>query len=285
MKKNGLIALTCLIAIFMFSGCSSTSSRSISYIKDYISSNTEYGLDDLHVVEKENGKFAIVATFDKNTSLDKFVPQTKDIISVSNEAAAKKNIAINYVNTIIYLEDSMYCAYVGWSSENGALYTDKGDRIENVDIDNVDAEIEKLFQEKESANQLEKSHLNIDQIKSSTKETIIADTDLTISYVDIFENNDWSLNINVGISGKEKNDSVITQFGTFVEQIMTAVDKSAKENETLIKMVTIGISDNSDMPIVNWITENCETGLLSDYRNKKVSYENISAKDIQSYLE
>lgn len=285
MKKNGLIALTCLIVIFVFSGCSSTSSRNISYIEDYISNNTEYGLDDLRVVEKENGKVAIVATFDKNTSLDEFVPQTKDIISVSNEAAAKKNIAINYVNTIIYLKESTYCEYVGWSSESGALYTDKGDRIENVDIDNVDAEIEKLFKEKESANQSAEAHLNINQIKALIEKAIIDSTDLSISYVDIFENNDWTLNINVGISGKEKNDSVITQFGAFVEQVISAIDKSTSENKVSVKMVSIGISDNSDMPIINWISENCETGLLSDYRNEKVSYENILAKDIQSYLE
>lgn len=285
MKRNRLIILTCLIVLSIFSGCSSASSRNISYIEDYISGNTEYELDDLRVVEKENGKVAIVATLDKNTSLDEFVPQTKDIVSISNEAAAKKNIAVNYVNTIIYLKDSTYCEYIGWSSENGTLYTDKGDRIENTDIDNVDAEIEKLFKEKESANQLAKSHLNINQIKSSIKETIIAGTDLTISYVDIFEYNDWTLNINVGISGKEKNDPVITQFGAFVEQVMTAVDKSVNENETVIKLITIGISDNSDMPIVNWISENCETGLLSDYRSEKISYDNISVKDIQSYLE
>lgn len=287
MKKSGIIILIFLMLLLVCSGCSSVSENNLSYIKEYIYDSVDYELDDLRVVEEENGIITIVATFDKNTSLEDFVPRTKDIISISNEAAENKNTSINRVNTIIYLQDISYCEYIGWSSENGTLYTEnyREDKVENVDIDNVNAEIEKLLAKKEHTYKLLQSHLNINQIISSTKAKIISDTDLETSYVDIFENKDYSLTINVGISGKEKNDTIIEQFGMFVEQVMVAINKSVIENETVIKMVTVGISDNNDMPIVNWITGNSEVGLLTDYRSDKTSYDNIAITNIQSYLD
>ena len=299
MKKNTLIALTCLIITFISSVyCFFPESEdNTAYIKDYIYNNIEYGLEDMHVIEEEDGTIKITATFEKNTPIDKFVPYTKDMIFVSEEAASAKNLTIEYVNTAMYMKGktSDYFTYFGWRSDTGTLYTDDGDWIDDVDIDRIDSEVAMLFLEKEPDVKLKRSHANIEQIKISITNAIrlsignvIPSGTKGLSHIRIDEKEDWTLDISVSRLHKTIYDPVIPQFGRFVQQIMKAIDQSAEENEAVINLVMIGIYDYEDLPIVMWVTGDCETGILVDSRKDRDNereYKNVTIEDIQSYFE
>ena len=281
MKKVVLLALVTVL-VLMLVGCSDGIDE---YIKTYITDNIGYELGDLRVVKEDDSRFTIIATLKNNTSLEEFVPFTEKMISVSEEAANNKNVFINYVNTIIYLIDNDYYDYIGWSSRNGALYASNGGRVENIALENIDEEIENMFKRREDANKSVAAHLNFDKIKPAIQNYIIENTEFPISYVDIFEGNNWKLTINVGINGKEENDAIIERFEIFVEQVMNAISETAQENEAFIGLVLISISDKDDMAIVSWITENCEIGLLSININEdRLKYNDIPIHEIQSKL-
>lgn len=146
MKK---IALSmALLSFLILSGCGDTGKQeppegADDSIKAYIYDNIGYELRDLRVVEEDTGGYYISAAIGQGYDISEFPAFAEELVQVVSGAEKDFSFSADNVNPAIYTGDD---EWIGWSSDQGNLYTQDGYISEGVTLDELGSEIEKILE-------------------------------------------------------------------------------------------------------------------------------------------
>lgn len=146
MKK---IALSmALLSFLILSGCGDTGKQEPpegagDSIKAYIYDNMGYELRDLRVVEEDTGGYYISAAIGQGYDISEFPAFAEELVQVVSDAEKDFSFSADNVNPAIYTAED---EWIGWSSDQGNLYTQDGYISEGVTLDELGSEIEKIFE-------------------------------------------------------------------------------------------------------------------------------------------
>lgn len=145
MKK---IALSmALLSFLILSGCGDTGKQEPpegagDSIKAYIYDNMGYELRDLRVVEEDSGGYYISAAIGQGYDISEFPAFAEELVRVVSGAEKDFSFSADDVNPAIYTGED---EWIGWSNESGNLYNQDGYIAEDISLEELGGEIERLI--------------------------------------------------------------------------------------------------------------------------------------------